>query len=100
MSEESEPLVNLSALKKLVKAAVRELIDEGRIAANLDETARKLVEINSKPFITVPEAQLLLCCSDSHLYKHIKLARAKKTANPIPYMDIEGVYIIPREEFL
>ncbi len=100
MSEELESLVNLNALKNLVKAAMRELIDEGQIGANLDGTARKLAEINSKPFITVPEAQLLLGCSDSHLYKQIKLAREEKTANPIPYMDVEGVYIIPREEFL
>jgi hypothetical protein len=100
MSDELEPLVNLNALKKLVKAAVRELIDEGQLAANLDETARQIAEINCKPFITVPEAQLLLGCSDSHLYKQIKLAREKKTANPIPYMDIEGVYSLPREALL
>ena len=100
MSEELEPLVNLNALKRLVKAAMQELIDGGQIAANLDEAVRKLAEINSKPLITVPEAQLLLGCSDSHLYKQIKLAREKKTTNPIPYMDIEGVYILPREEFL
>ncbi len=100
MCEELEHLINLTALKKLVKAALRELIDERQMTANLDDTSRKLAEINSKPFITVPEAQLLLGCSDSHLYKQIKLARENKTTNPIPYFDIEGVYILPREEFL
>jgi hypothetical protein len=100
MSEELEALINIYALKKVVKAAVQELIDEGQIAVNLDEAARKLAEINSKPFITVPESQLLLGCSDSHIYKQIKLAREKKVANPIPYMDIEGVYCLPREALL
>jgi hypothetical protein len=98
-SKETEPLMNTNALKRLVKEAMRELIDEGKLDANLDETARKLAEIKAKPFITIPEAVLLYRCSDSHLYKQIKLAREGKTDNPIPFMDV-GTYVLPHEDFL
>jgi hypothetical protein len=98
MSEES--LFNPNAFKHLVKEAMRELIDEGKLSTGADETARALAEINTKPNITVPEAALLLGCSGSHLYKQIKLARQNKTVHPIPYLDMEGVYSLPREELL
>src|SRR5947209_4667049 len=97
--KETEPLMNSNAFKQLLKEAMRELIDEGQIAVNLDETACKLAEIKAKPFITIAEAELLYRCSDSHLYKQIKLAREGKTDNPIPYIDV-GTYVLPHEEFL
>jgi hypothetical protein len=49
-----------------------ELINEGQLSTGADELARKLAEINAQPYITVPEAQLLFGCSDSHIYKQIK----------------------------
>jgi hypothetical protein len=91
-----DPLVAL--LKTVVKDAVREVLTE-TAPRPADDVAGKLAGINSKPYITVPEAQLLLGCSDSLLYKHIKDARRGKTERPIPFLDI-GIYIFPREPLL
>ncbi len=91
---------SLTALfKQVVKDAVREAICETAPSRTADDTARGLAEINIKPYITVPEAQLLLGCSDSLLYKHIKEARKGKAKRPIPYVFI-GVYIFHRESLL
>jgi hypothetical protein len=64
-----------------------------------EETARQIARINAKVYITVPEAQFLLGCSDDLLYKHIREARAGKAKRPIPYLDI-GVYTFHRETLL
>jgi predicted DNA-binding transcriptional regulator AlpA len=93
----NEPLTHL--LKLIVKEAVREVLCEIQPSQTAEGKARQLAEINAKPYITVPEAQLLLGCSDSLLYKHIKDARSGKAKRPIPYRDI-GVYIFPRELLL
>jgi predicted DNA-binding transcriptional regulator AlpA len=93
----NELLANL--LKQVVKDAVREALHETPPSQPTDDIARKLAEINIKPYITVPEAQLLLGCSDSLLYKHIKEARSGKAKRPIPYRDI-GMYTFPRELLL
>lgn len=94
---ENESLTEL--LKRVVKDAVREVLGEIQPSQTADDKARELAETNVKPYITVPEAQLLLGCSDSLLYKHIKEARSGKAKRPIPYRDI-GVYIFPRELLL
>jgi hypothetical protein len=86
-------------LKQLVKDAVRELIDERKLSFDADETKRKLAEINSKIYITVPEAEFLFRCSDSYLYRQLKLAREGKTEQPIPYQ-YPGIYTFPREELI
>ncbi len=86
-------------LKSVVKEAVREVINETSLPRHGDDTARKLAVISAKPYLTVPEAELLLGCSNSHLYRKIKDAKRGKTNDPIPFRDI-GVYIFPREELL
>lgn len=91
-----DPLTAL--LKLIVKEAVREVINEAPTPQH-DDTASKLAAISAKPYLTVPEAELLLGCSNSHLYRKIKAAKRGKTNNPIPFRDI-GVYIFPREELL
>lgn len=93
----NESLINL--LKQILKDIVREAICEITPLPPTDDIARKLAEINIKHFITVPQAQLLLGCSESLLYKHIKEARNGKAKRPIPYRDI-GVYVFPRELLL
>src|SRR3712207_3831025 len=65
-----------------------------------DEIAQALAEINAKVNVTVAEAALLLGCSDSHIYKKIKLAKQNKSNRPIPYNDLDGVYSLPREALL
>lgn len=60
----------------------------------------QLALIKVKEHVTVKEAALLLSCSESHIRKLVMLARKGKTRRPIPYIDMEGVTIFPRESLL
>jgi hypothetical protein len=66
-----------------------------------DDDAAKLREqialIKAKEHLTVKEAALLLSCSQSHIRKLVMLARKGKSRRPIPFIDMEGVTIFPRE---
>ena len=61
------------------------------------ELQQKLALIRVKEHITVREAAMLLSCSESHIRKLIRTARKNKTPKPIPYVDMEGVTVFPRE---
>ena len=69
-----------------------------------DEASSRLREqlafIKAKEHVTVKEAALLLSCSESHIRKLVMLARKGKTRRPIPYVDMEGITIFPRESLL
>jgi len=69
-----------------------------------DDAATKLRQqlalIKAKEHVTVKEAALLLSCSESHIRKLVMLARKGKTRRPVPYIDLEGVTIFPRESLL
>jgi hypothetical protein len=69
-----------------------------------DDASAKLREqiafIKAKEHVTVKEAALLLSCSESHIRKLVMLARKGKTRRPVPYIDLEGVIIFPREILL
>ena len=73
-------------------------------AEPLDDAPAKLRQqlalIKAKEHVTVKEAALLLSCSESHIRKLVMLARKGKTRRPIPYVDMEGVTIFPRESLL
>lgn len=60
----------------------------------------QLAFIKAKEHVTVKEAALLLSCSESHIRKLVTLARKGKTHRPVPYVDIEGITIFPRESLL
>lgn len=60
----------------------------------------RLALIKAKEHITVKEAALLLSCSQSHIRKLVMLARKGKARRPVPYVDMEGVTIFPRESLL
>ena len=61
---------------------------------------QQLALIKAKEHVTVKEAALLLSCSESHIRKLVMLARKGKTRRPIPYVDMEGLTIFPRESLL
>jgi len=61
---------------------------------------QQLALIKAKEHVTVKEAALLLSCSESHIRKLVMLARKGKTRRPIPYVDMEGVTIFPRDSLL
>jgi len=69
-----------------------------------DDAAAKLrlqlALIKAKEHVTVKEAALLRSCSQSHIRKLVMLARKGKSRRPVPYVDIEGVTIFPREALL
>ncbi|SRR5713226_4503 len=73
-------------------------------AHSSDDASAKLREqiafIKAKEHVTVKEAALLLSCSESHIRKLVMLARKGKTRRPVPYIDLEGVIIFPREILL
>lgn len=74
------------------------------LAEPIDDAPAKLRQqlalIKAKEHVTVKEAALLLSCSESHIRKLVMLARKGKTRRPIPYVDMEGVTIFPRESLL
>lgn len=61
---------------------------------------QQLALIKAKEHVTVKEAALLLSCSESHIRKLVMLARKGKSCRPIPYVDMEGLTIFPRESLL
>ena len=68
---------------------------------NTDEASfqlrQQLSVIKAKEHVTVREAALLLSCSESHIRKLVTIARKNKTLRPIPFVDMEGVTVFPRE---
>ena len=61
---------------------------------------RQLELIGIKEHVTVKEAALLLSCSESHIRKLVMMARKGKSRRPIPYVDLEGVTVFPREALI
>lgn len=86
----------------IIETVLRRVLDERHaLFPTVDaELAAQIARINAKPNITVLEAALLLNCSDSHLYAKISAAKKKTTEYPIPFLDLDGVYVFPRERLL
>jgi hypothetical protein len=83
------------------KALDRALKKRNAVFPTVDEeTSRMIAKINAKPRITIAEAALLLGCSTSHLYAKITAAKKSKSKHPVPFLDLDGVYVLPREELL
>jgi hypothetical protein len=71
--------------------------DESDPPAKLRE---QLDLIKAKENATVKEAALLLSCSESHVRKMVRFARQKKSNNPIPFISMEGVTVLPVDALL
>ena len=101
-----EFLVLLDArIEEIARAVFFEFDVANKASAEpLDDAPAKLRQqlalIKAKEHVTVKEAALLLSCSESHIRKLVMLARKGKTRRPIPYVDMEGVTIFPRESLL
>jgi hypothetical protein len=92
-------------ITEIARAIVQEAIANDIAPVQLpDDRSAKLREqlafIKAKEHVTVKEAALLLSCSESHIRKLVMLARKGKTRRPVPYIDLEGVIIFPREILL
>lgn len=84
--------------RAIVKEVTSRPIDSSdKSASPSHEFQQRLALIKVKEHITVREAAILLSCSESHIRKLIRLARKNKTPRPIPYVDMEGVTVFPRE---
>jgi hypothetical protein len=101
-----EFLVLLDArIEEIARAVFLERIGDGPASAPPpDDACSKLREqlaiIKAKEHVTVREAALLLSCSESHIRKLVTMARKGKTRRPVPYVDLEGVTVFPRELLL
>jgi hypothetical protein len=101
-----EFLVLLDArIEEIARAVFVEFDAANKSSAEpFDDAAAKLRQqlalIKAKEHVTVREAALLLSCSESHIRKLVMLARKGKTRRPIPYVDMEGVTVFPRESLL
>lgn len=97
---------NLEAIiqfyESIFERALNRVLDErnARFPTVDPELAAQIAKINAKVNITVPEAALLLNCSESHLYARIRVARGEDAVCPIPFLDLDGVYVFPRERLL
>jgi hypothetical protein len=102
MSTQQETDLFAQLYEGIFEKALRRVLDErnAMFPAVDSELAAQLARINAKPNITVLEASLLLNCSDSHLYAKITAAKKKAADCPIPYLDLDGVYVFPREKLL
>ena len=92
-------------ITEIARAIVQEAIANDIAPVQLsDDRSVKLREqlafIKAKEHVTVKEAALLLSCSESHIRKLVMLARKGKTRRPVPFVDMEGVTIFPREILL
>jgi hypothetical protein len=92
-------------IAEIARAVFEEAIGNGTAPVQLpDDASAKLREqltfIKAKEHITVREAALLMSCSESHIRKLVMLARKRKSHRPIPFVDMEGVTIFPRESLL
>ena len=101
-----EFLVLLDArIEEIARAVFFEFDGVNKASAEpIDDAPAKLRQqlalIKAKEHVTVKEAALLLSCSESHIRKLVMLARKGKTRRPIPYVDMEGVTIFPRDSLL
>ncbi|CAN5634404.1 hypothetical protein BH20ACI3_BH20ACI3_16100 [soil metagenome] len=84
--------------RSIVQEAIANSIAPVQLSDNRSVKLREQLSfIKAKEHVTVKEAALLLSCSESHIRKLVMLARKGKTRRPVPYIDMEGVTIFPRE---
>ena len=92
-------------IKEIARAVFQDVLGNSTASAHgSDDGSPKLREqlarIKAKERVTVREAALLLSCSESHIRKLVTMARKGTTRRPIPYVDMEGVTVFPREILL
>jgi hypothetical protein len=92
-------------IAEIARTVFLECDGAGTTSAHVSDDApaklrEQLAFIKAKEHVTVKEAALLLSCSESHIRKLVMLARKGKTRRPVPYVDMEGVTIFPRESLL
>jgi hypothetical protein len=66
-------------------------------AVNIQKVLQRIM---IKEFISIREAHVLLGCSDGHIRNLVDKARKKKTSQPIPFLDLDGVTVFQRVKFL
>lgn len=91
-------------IERIARDVLQAVIHDAAPSHASDEVSAKLREqlalIKAKEHVTVREAALLLSCSESHIRKLVTMARKGKTHRPIPFVDMEGVTVFPRDILL
>ena len=91
-------------IEQIARDVLQAIIPDSALSHASDEASTRLrgqLElIKVKEHITVKETALLLSCSESHIRKLVMMARKGKSRRPIPFVDMEGVTVFPRETLL
>jgi hypothetical protein len=92
-------------IEELSERVKQKLFIEGprpneRLDSDALEFQRRLSRINAKQNISTQEASVLLNCSDGHIRNLVKKAKHKRTRQPIPFLDLDGLTTFDREELL
>ncbi|HKO41790.1 MAG TPA: helix-turn-helix domain-containing protein [Pyrinomonadaceae bacterium] len=98
----------VALLNERMKEIALQVLQATRAAStslpSFDEPSERLRQqlalIKAKDHVTVKEAALLLSCSESHIRKLVMMTRKGKSRRPIPFVDMEGVTVFPRELLL
>jgi hypothetical protein len=87
----------LSVLRLVVSATLSTEIHPENEAVGIRNT---LAEIRAKEFVSAGEAAELFGCSAQHLRNLVQRAMDGKTAQPIPFRDLDGVITFPLAELI
>jgi hypothetical protein len=92
-------------ITEIARAVLDEALSNGVATGDIPNDAScglrdQLALIKAKEHVTVREAALLLSCSESHVRKLVTKARKGKTLRPIPFVDMEGLTVFPRETLM
>lgn len=97
---------NITAQVDQICDAIRALLlavaipPEQEVNQEAEHIRRALEVIRAKDILSVPEAAILLNCSDSHLYNLIQKALDGTTEYPIPFVDLDGTQRLPQKALL
>jgi len=89
----------LGLLRLILSSASRatEVLPENEVDSDIRNV---LAEIRAKEFVSAGEAAELFGCSAQHLRNLVQRAMDRKTAEPIPFRDLDGVITFPLAELI
>lgn len=102
-----EQLLNIvtSELTDIARKQAEDVFDEhfpglSKKTVDVKDKSEIITAIYAKPLWSVAEAALVLPCSENHLRNLIEKALKGDEDNPIPFIDIAGVYGFERDKLL
>ena len=99
----------LSLIDDRIRAIAREVLEETQITLkqlpsdmsnDANQLSESLARISAKEYVSIKEVALLLNCSDGHVRNLVGKAQKGKASHPIPFLDLDGVTMFPRQKLL